>query len=160
MGQEVSKTLSEVERIAEIVGKVERTMPSGLRQVSETPGVNSRMAPSTRSGIGALPEGIPPQGHLKPEEVLTPGSAEDDPMGDALDPQIEHEAQRRARQRKASKTSLMMPSSRGMEITWKPVQIREPSRETGHPNSQPPLPRHPWSTHQWSTHQCLPGGRG
>ncbi|MCJ1264821.1 hypothetical protein MMC22_004696 [Lobaria immixta] len=73
MGQEVSKTLSEVERIAEKVGKVERTMPSGLRQVSETPGVNSRMAPNTRSGIGALPEGIPPQGHLKPEEVLTPG---------------------------------------------------------------------------------------
>ncbi|MCJ1265294.1 hypothetical protein MMC22_005169 [Lobaria immixta] len=51
------------------------------------------MAPNTRSGIGALPEGIPPQGHVEPEEVLTPGSVEDDPMGDALDAQIEHEAQ-------------------------------------------------------------------
>lgn len=62
MGQEVSKTLSEVERIAETVGKVERTMPSGLRQVSETPGVNSRMAPNTRSGIGLCLRASHPKG--------------------------------------------------------------------------------------------------
>lgn len=50
------------------------------------------MAPNTRSGIGALLEGIPPQGHVELEEVLMPGSVEDDHMGDALDAQIEQEA--------------------------------------------------------------------
>ncbi|MCJ1262450.1 hypothetical protein MMC22_002320 [Lobaria immixta] len=41
------------------------------------------MAPNTRSGIGPLPEGNPTQGYVEPEEVLTPGSTDDDPMDDA-----------------------------------------------------------------------------
>lgn len=51
------------------------------------------MAPNTRSGTGSLPEGNPPHGHVEPEEVQTPGSAEDDPMEDAHDAQTGREAQ-------------------------------------------------------------------
>ena len=49
--------------------------------------VRQNMAPNTRSGTGGVPEGHPPHEHVEPEEILAPGSAEDDPMEDAQDAQ-------------------------------------------------------------------------
>lgn len=45
------------------------------------------MALNTRSGTGSVPKGHLPHGHVEPEEILTLGSAKDNPIEDAQDTQ-------------------------------------------------------------------------